>query len=174
MKKLITLIAVSFLLQSCGSGIIPLKSDYSKVNNTFYTDMGKDKVWDNIVKLFSTNGLGISLIDKSSGLIISNKTDFLKDYTNEDEQGVIKNKNAFIVVERFEGGMGNLPPSNLYGTWNIRLFEENGKTGVNINLTNIEAFHTIDGTKYTNAGKIAYNAKSIGNFEKMVMDKITF
>lgn len=172
MKRLITIIVVSMLLQSCGPTITPLIRDYSKVHNTFYTDMPKDEVWGKIVELFSTNGIGISLIDKSSGLIISNKTDFITTTTTEMPNGDLVDNKAYIVRERKDMGLGEVRPFSVNGTWNIRVFEKDGKSGVNINLTNIYAGIT------SHAGyqsfELTFNAKSTGNFERMIMDSITF
>ena len=103
------------LLQSCGPTITPLKRDYSKIHNTFYTDMPKDEVWGKIVELFSTNGLGISLIDKSSGLIVSNKTDFTNTTTTEMPNGDLVDNKAYIVRETKDLGMGDVKPQEVNG-----------------------------------------------------------
>jgi hypothetical protein len=150
----------------------PLKRDYAKIQNTFYTEKTKDEVWGKIVELFSTNGIGISLIDKSSGLIISNKTDFLNKTTTETPTGELIDKSAYIVREKKDYGMGDIKPLEVNGTWNIRVFEKDGKTGININLNNIYAGITVRvGSQSSTA---TFDAKSTGNFEKMVFDSISF
>ena len=90
-------------MQSCAT-MTPLKNDYSKVQNTFYTDKSKDEVWSKIVELFSTNGIGIGLIDKSSGLIVSSKTDFLSKTTTETQTGQLVDKTGYIVREKMDYG----------------------------------------------------------------------
>jgi len=154
--------------------MIPLKSDYSKIQNTFFLEKSKDIVWNNIIELFSKNGIGIQLIDKSSGLIISNKTDYSKTATTENENGRLTNDKAFIVVERFDGAFEIVPAQNISATWNIRLFEKDNKTGININMTNIEAITNIPSSQYSIGRVLRYDAKSTGNFEKMVFNSISF
>lgn len=171
MKRLITFITVAMLLQSCAK-MTPLKSDYSKVKNTFYTDKSKDYVWGKIVELFSTNGIGIGLIDKASGLIVSNKTNFLDKITAETQAGELVDNTAYIVRETKGNAFGDIKPLEVNGTWNIRVFEKEGKTGVNINLTNIYAGITV--SIGTQSSTVTFNAKSTGNFEKMVFDSISF
>jgi hypothetical protein len=175
MKKILTFITVAAMLQSCGQGsMIPLKSDYSKIQNTFYSDKSKDVVWNNIVELFSKNGIGIQLIDKSSGLIISNKTDYSKTATTENASGKLLNEKAYVVVESYDAPMRIVPAENISATWNIRLFEKDNKTGININLTNIEATTTFPPSQYTRGLVLKYDAKSTGNFEKLIADSIVF
>ena len=171
MKKLITFITVSMLMQSCAT-MTPLKNDYSKVQNTFYTNKSKDEVWSKIVELFSTNGIGIGLIDKSSGLIVSSKTDFLSKTTTETQTGQLVDKTGYIVREKKDYGGGDLKPREVNGIWNVRIFEKDGKTGINVNLTNIYA--GINTVSMGNQIVIAYDAKSTGNFEKMIFDSISF
>lgn len=176
MKRIIVLIIV-VVMNGCaameGPRLVPLKGDYSKVQNTFYTDKSKDEVWSKIVELFSTNGIGISLIDKSSGLIVSNKTSFIDSYTREDEHGRLINNKAFLVVEHYDNLRKDLnAPQVCDGIWNIRMFNKDGKTAININLTNIKAHAEMNFGTYLGVKAFDFNSKSTGSFEKMIAESL--
>ena len=114
-------------------------------NNTFTSDKKVDEVWGLIIDLFSSKGISIKVIDKQSGLIISERASFIR--------------------KRFD-------IAKLTGDWNIRVKEFNGKTLVTVNLVNIDASFYSPPTTYSSGGDIPLNAKSTGVFEKLILDII--
>jgi hypothetical protein len=170
--KPILAIAISILLTSCMTlKPVALKGNYSDKPYEALSDKKFDQVWSNIIDLFATKGLSIKLIDKSSGLIISEKTSFTSDYTFENTKGELENPNAYIVIEKitFEGYKQSMIPEKITGEWNIRIKENtNGKVSVNVNLTNIDATRFIAGSQYVAARNLTFNGKSTGKFEELI------
>lgn len=159
------------LLNSCVSiQNIPLKGNYLDKPYQTVSNKSFEQVWTNIIDLFATKGLSIKLIDKSSGLIISEKTSFLNDYTFEDKTGNLENKEASVVLNKI-GYSGNksFKPEKITGEWNIRIKDNgNNETLVNVNLTNIDATLFIAGSKYSPASTLTFNGKSTGKFEELI------
>ena len=86
MKPLL-LISIAALLFGCVSyKTVPLKNTYTNGNFEAASENTKEKVWDNIIDFFSKNGLSIRIIDRSSGLIVSNETALT--WTYETKEGV--------------------------------------------------------------------------------------
>ena len=170
--KPILAITVAMLLTSCMTvKPVALKGNYSDKPFEVVSDKQFDQVWSNIIDLFATKGLSIKLIDKSSGLIISEKTSFISDYTFENSTGGLENPNASIVIEKkiVTGYNQSLKPEKITGEWNIRIKENNtGKIGVNVNLTNIDATSFIAGSQYSPAQNLMFIGKSTGKFEELI------
>lgn len=171
MKKIIYCILIGFTLCSCSGTAIPLRTNYDSLKKVYFSDKSKDEVWNKIIQLFTTDGIGIKLIDKSSGLIVSEKTDFIKNFTQEDGSGKIANQNSFLVVSKYDAMGKNILPTSVVGSWNIRLFEENQRTALEVNLTNIEAFYGATGYQGTQI-HIPFDAKSTGVFERQVAEYV--
>lgn len=163
---------IGFTLFSCNpQTTIPLKTDYSSPKKVYYSEKSKDEVWSKIIQLFASEGIGIKLIDKSSGLIVSEKTNFIKNYTQEDTNGKLLDKNSYVAVGTYKALGRSIPPTNVMGSWNIRLFEENQKTAIEVNLTTIEAFYFASNYQGQQVN-IPYDAKSTGVFEKQIADYV--
>lgn len=172
MKKIILFFLIA--LTSCSAPKSTLTGKYQDTPYQIETSKSLDETWSAIIDLFATKGLSIKIIDKSSGLITSNKTSFLFSYTYENKQGQPEDPNAFVVVNKLKGGFGNtLNPQVLTGEWNIRIKEVNSKTVINVNLVNIIAQYTAPRTT-TYTAEHTYNlvAKSTGVFEKLIADQI--
>lgn len=166
------LIFSALLFNSCMTmKPLPLKGNYLDKPYEVISDKTFEQVWTNIIDLFATKGLSIKLIDKSSGLIISEKTSFLNDYTFEDKTGNLENPNASVVIEKitYQGYNQSAKPDKITGEWNIRIKDNgNGKTVVNVNLTNIDATSFIAGSQYSPARNLTFNGKSTGKFEELI------
>ena len=169
---LITIITTISLFQSCTPTLIGLKGDYDSRKKVYYSDKSKDEVWSKIIELFSRNGNGIKIIDKSSGLIVSEPMDFVKSVTYEDENGKMYHPERFIVSTYQGFSRSEITPDVISGSWNVRLFEENGKTAFETNLTNVKAERHILRTVYTPERLYTFTAKSTGVFEKQIADYI--
>ncbi|MDT8346197.1 MAG: hypothetical protein RQ756_00225 [Flavobacteriaceae bacterium] len=154
---------------------IPLKGEYVDKPFEIYSDKSYDVVWDNIIDLFATRGISIKLIDRSSGLIISEKTSFLNEYSFENRDGKLENQESWIVVEKiaFEGYHQSVKPDKITGEWNIRIKEINdAETLINVNLTNIEATSFYSGGQVSKPRNLTFKAKSTGKFEELIASMI--
>lgn len=170
MKRLITIIVVSMLLQSCGTGkTIPLKGKYQNPN-VFYFDKTIDDVWNGLMKVIVQKGISVQSFEKSSGVIFGDEVIFfLKTY--ENEKGELVDKNAHIVTEKFINGEYTVVPSFAKARCNFLVYQQGLKTVLYINVYN-EIGESI-GDKRTFSPSI-YRAESTGNFEKMIADAIVF
>ena len=97
MRKLYILIA-SFIFCSCTPKVIALKGTYPDKPFELSVDKSKDAVWDNIIDFFATKGLSIKLIDRSSGLIVSEKTALVWSY--ENSKGQLEKPSAWVVIPK--------------------------------------------------------------------------
>jgi hypothetical protein len=70
----------------------PFKGEYPPTPYIITSELPKEKVWDKIIDFFAQNGLSIKVIDRSSGLIVSDRSKL--DWSYEDVKGNIKNPNA--------------------------------------------------------------------------------
>jgi hypothetical protein len=166
MKKIITIFVIT-ILSSCGAPP-HLQGKYQDTPFQIETSKSIDDIWSNIIDLFATQGLSIRIIDKSSGLITSDKTSFLLFYSYEDKYGKLYKPDAFIVLNGIKNFLGEyLNPQIVEGEWNVRVKRVENKTIINVNLINIFA-------KYTSPSdpKTSYNleAKSTGKFEQKIAD----
>ncbi len=169
MRKLFTLVLVAIILQSCSTTLVPLKGDYRQ-HNTFYFERTQAEVWDAVIKVVMRKGLSIKFMERVSGVISGDKANFENVATYEDVKGNIVNKNAFVVTQLlYDDGRYQLYPNYIVGDWNILVYQENGKTALNINLVNLES-KQIDPKIPTRH----YEIMSTGNFERMIADSIVF
>lgn len=150
------------------TGTYPSTSHFAYSNNSF------EQVWSKVIDYFAINGIPITTIDKSSGIIVSSKMSFLNSYTRE-VQGQPLDPNAFVVIPTVRGGFGNiLEPTaaitgdwTMVGDWNVRIRESDGKVMVNVNLMNLDCYYTTSGL-YGSNSKIPI--KSTGKFEKGLLE----
>ena len=127
MQKLFVIL-ISLFLISCSSKLIPLKGSYAEPPYQITSSKNFQQVWDNLVDLFAQKGLSIKIIDKSSGLITSDRS-ILKT-TIEKKDGSLQNPEAFIVLPQiYEPGPNRYVPlangSDVVGEWNVRIKEIN-------------------------------------------------
>lgn len=179
MKKNITLLPAIIGLISLASCLtiktIPTKGTYIKPPYTDTASITKEQAWDKIIDFFAQNGLSIKLIDKSSGLIVSDKT--LVPATYENKLGMPDNTSAWIVLpKRIDPNSGKpIKIQDVVGEWNIRIKElSNSKTYINVNLVNLTETNIYTGTKAS--ATPSYMARrdfhSTGIFEKKICEMI--
>jgi hypothetical protein len=168
MKRFITFIMIALLLQSCAGGSeIGLKGNYQNPN-TFYFDRTESEVWSGLMAVLCDKGLSVKSMDKSSGVIFGDKYDFTNQSSAENAKGQLVSKDAFIVSQYVVfTGTNYILPNQISADWNIRIFQHEGKTAMNVNVKNIVS-------KYSSSVTIVYEAKSTGNFEKLIADSISF
>lgn len=166
--KLSFIAAAILLLSSCAPGFIALRGQYPQTPIINYTDKSKDQVWDNIIDFFAQKGIPIKIIDKSSGLIVSDKSKLSWSY--EDKKGKLIRPQAFAAVRQLKFPNVNKPvdPEKVTGEWNIRIKETDGKTSINVNLYNIEGTYPIgNSNSVRDAG-----GKTTGVFEQLIYDAV--
>lgn len=173
LRKIIISSVLAALLVSfhgCSYKVIPLKGIYPDKNFEAVSDKSKDAVWDNIIDFFAKKGLSIKLIDRSSGLIVSDKT--LLPISIEDAKGKLKDPSAWVVMSRVISPHTTAPieRKDLTGEWNIRIKSSSeNKTIVNVNL--IIPQENIDVVvNKTVVAKPLY--ATTGVFEKMIFEII--
>lgn len=159
------------MLPSCSSisltGSYPDPHHYAESDDTF------EEVWERVVDYFAFEGIPISTIDKSSGLIITAKMP-LKDYCSREENGKPLDPDAYVVIPTSKGGLGTtMEPEMLVshgwkitGQWNVRVKESDGKTAIHINLSELTCLYpSLNG--YRDAP-----IHSTGRFEQKILDYV--
>lgn len=173
MKKTILLLLLITGLFSCSPVVTPFKGNYGETFN-ITSDKSVDEVWSNIIDIFAQKGVSIGVIDKNSGLITSGQTSFLSSYTFEDDNGNLKDNNAFVVVKKLSMAGQQIKPSIILGSWNVRLKKTaDNKTNINVNLIvdNVQGqYRNMDG-RYVGE-YYPLEAKSTHVFEKFIAEQI--
>lgn len=166
MKKIFA-IAFAALCVSCST--YRLTGNYADTNHFFAeTTLSYEEVWTRVIDYFALEGVPISTIDKSSGLIVSSKVSFLNHYTRE-VGGTALNPNAYVVIPTVRGGFLNvLTPVSIVGDWNIRIKDHNGRIIVNVNLINLDCYFN---GSYGSLVRVP--VASLGNFERGLIDYLT-
>ena len=132
----------SLTLVSCEKRIVPLKYAYQQDAYEFKTNYNREKTWDQLIDLFTKEGLAIKTIDKVDGIITTEKTSFLNSYTWENKHGTLICSDARVVCGRYRGTFTLGPsfrPGTLTGQWVVRINEDGGATAVVIKLANASA-----------------------------------
>lgn len=170
MKKLLF---VALLLSGCATpALTPLKSNYEKpymveINRPF------DDVWSDVVDVLATKGLNIKTLDKSSGIVISEKVSFVGSITVEDANGIPKDPKAYVVTSWNRNELNMIiTPNQAFGTWNVRVKKlSDSVTVVSANIVGLEA--VLSQTSLANTPILAtFEAKSTGVFEKSFLELI--
>lgn len=184
MNRLI-LIPLIALASCAATKPIPLKGSYPATPIEIKTSQTFDQTWDKLIDLFSQRGISIKIIDRSSGLIVSERT-ALKT-TIEDDKGVLDESTAWIVVPkqknqatgRYEPLSGSssgvyakkMIPNDVIGDWNVRIKKTETGCTINVNITNVRYEEYAPGSNYKREITMQFH-KSTGVFEKMISDYI--
>lgn len=164
------LLAFLFIFSSCSSKVYNprLTGSYQDTPTVISTIRTFDQVWETIIDYFAQRGISISIIDKSSGLIIA-KNNFSTRYWTYEESGKPKDPSAYVVINPCKLIQGydfkEFHPERVEGEWNVRVKTVDNKTLVNVNLfiQNVkERNEMINGS----ANPCLFEARSTGIFEK--------
>lgn len=172
MKSLIAAIIILFFTIGCSISKSTLKGKYQETPFQIESSKSFEETWSKLIDLFAQKGLSIKIIDKSSGLITSEKTSFLSSYTYENEQIKPNNPNAFIILAKVSYGGRVYAPTTLTGEWNVRIKQAEGKTIINVNLVNIIALFEAPSSKYSRGETVEMHAKSTGVFERLIAEQL--
>lgn len=159
---LILVLVAAFLGSAPGSSK-ELIGKYQSEPYEVTCDTTFDVAWGKAIGVLTKYGLSPKIIDKSSGLITSEKVSFINNYCYENKEGIPANPNSYVVLNNLTVAK----PQIIVGEWNILLKEKNGKTSVSINLVNLSATHT-SSTTYGGVSTYNYKIASTGVFEKAV------
>lgn len=175
MRKISTLL-IMISLFSCNYKIYPPKDAYSKPPFIYKSDKSFQEVWDNVIDFFAQKGIAISLIDKSSGLIISVQTDMIWSSENR-KTNKMKKPDAWVVLNNIYDPAPNKYryPERVSGKWNVRVKPEGEKCTINVNLHDLIVYdysYTRTGIPVEVAVTQSYNPTTTGNFEKLIYDII--
>jgi hypothetical protein len=169
MKQLLLII---FLSASGCYSMQPIKGKYPEPPFQMETKQSFDKVWEKVVDVFSERNIPIKIIDKNSGIIVSEKVEMVT--TGEDRKGVLLKKTAFIVVPSYyDPGAKKITTTYLIdsykGSITVRVKQRENEILVVISISEVTAQSYMNG-KIENGTNITY--KSTGVFEKMFFDLI--
>ncbi|MEO6313565.1 MAG: hypothetical protein ABIX01_11920 [Chitinophagaceae bacterium] len=173
MRRIQFLLPVFVILHSCSMHIAPLKGTYPKTPIVYTSEKSLDKIWDNIIDMFAQKGLSIKIIDKSSGLIVSEKSRL--SWSLEKKDGSLFDSTNYVVLEKVsaKGSKYFYTPTRVTGEWNVRIKADGKLTYININLTNIMATY---GSAYYSNGRIVEPVEIVGRttgvFEKSIYEMI--
>jgi hypothetical protein len=150
----------------------------------FNSEKSFEKVWDNLIDLFAQKGLSIRIIDKSSGLIISQKS--LLSASMEDKNGQVIDRDAYIVVPSTKVNGRIIPVTGtksgayatskaikaipVYGDWNVRVKPNGSGSTINVNITDV-IYESISGASIKTPIALS-GYKSTGVFEKELSELI--
>ena len=82
--------------------------------NSVQTDKTVEEVWSKVIDLFAENGIPITTIDKSSGLIVASKTSFKDSYTFSKNDKPIDPDAMVLLPNNLKMSMA-LSPSQISG-----------------------------------------------------------
>lgn len=168
MKKITFVALAAILFFSCSIKEAPLKGAYPTPPIITTSDKSFDKVWDNTVDYFAQHGIPIRIIDKASGLIVSDKAKL--SWSFEDKNGKLFKKDAFVVLKKMSADYSDKPfkPQEVTGEWNIRVRASGNGTLINVNLYNIEA--TYEKAYYSYYHGVTYSAVKAEGFTTGVFE----
>lgn len=164
-----------FVFVGCASAkVTPVKGIYQTLPFIATSSSNFNAVWDKLIDLFAQKGLPIKIIDRSSGLIISDRS--VLPVTFELKEGGLKDPNAFIVLpkmydpnSRKTTTIAGINP--VTGEWNVRIKEVDGKTSINVNIVNVKYESWDMYTKRTRDNYVTTH-HSTGMFESLISQAI--
>jgi hypothetical protein len=184
MRSIIVGLFLIWTFSSCSTGkLIPLKGQYPATPIVIDSPNSFEKTWDRLVDLFAQKGLAIKIIDKSSGLIVSENSRMPA--TIEDKNGKVYDPTAFIVIPVRRIGSELIPVSgktsgpyakkikanDVFGEWNVRIKPNGTGSTINVNITNVSYEDYLTATKSYHPVSI-YDYKSTGVFENQIAELI--
>lgn len=175
MKKCLLAFAITLSCASCGIKMIPLKGSYPRTPIVYNTASDYETVWSKLIDLFAEVGIGIKIIDKASGLIVTEPVNFADAWTFELKDGSLKNPKAWLVVQKYKNQSDNkyYIPNTILANWNARIKKTAEGTSVNINITNMKTMQVLT-SPYgsTTERNVSVDVRTTGVFEKLIYDKI--
>lgn len=174
MKRILTILAACFLIACSPTKVTPITGTYLKPPFILNSSSSFNTVWDKLIDLFAQKGLPIKIIDRTSGLIISDRS--ILSATYELKVGGLKDSTALIVLPKFYDPNSRKTSTvamggQVTGEWNVRIKEADGKTAINVNIVNVRYEYYDLATKRARE-VIATSYQSTGIFEKLIAEAI--
>lgn len=122
-KYALTLMIVMAMLYGCNPNVVPLKGNYS--NNPVEITSAKpvDSIWSTITDIFATNGLPVKSINRQTGIIITKKIPFNSMYTFEDDNSVLQQPQAWVVISKIFNKKKQWKPAEIFSQWTVQITE---------------------------------------------------
>jgi hypothetical protein len=142
-----------------------LKGNYP-TNYTVVSDRPADQIWDDLINYCAGNGIKIKVLDRKSGLIVSEWYK-VAPFTFEDKNGNPEIANAKVIIGCDSKGPFKFNcqiPNIAWAYINFKLKEENNKTSVTVRLSDLVAWY--------NQNDYSKNIRSTGVMEKEIIDRI--
>ena len=170
MKKLLILFVVTFTFTSCAR-LVPLKGTYQQ-GYEFTTELPKEQVWRNLIGFFTKRGIGIKIIDKQSGLLITDRYKY--DYTTEDNLGNLVNPDSPLVMETYKSGLLYKSSYDITAEFNVVINDlANSKTEIKVNIVNSRAIVSVPQSMGHLPKLVEIGAKSTGVLENKIFEQLT-
>jgi hypothetical protein len=169
MKKASALLIILFLFSCAPSKIVPIKGKYPPTPIVANSPKTFDQAWDIIIDYFAQNGIPIKIIDRSSGLIVSEQTKLTWSFEKKD--GSLFLPTASVVLEKIlkPSSENWFSPQEVTGEWNVRVKKApDGTVSINVNLYNIKALYEryyYSYVTHTAVEPILTKGTTTGNFE---------
>jgi hypothetical protein len=172
-KMKYVLIACLFFV-SCVPKMIALKGTYPTPPMRTTTSANYDSVWNNLIDYIALTGGYTRVIDKASGILVSEDYSFTDQTTTEDKKGRTVDPRAFLVSSKYKTANTMIKPGpmKVTGNWNVRLKPSSNGTLISVNITNLKAFDYFSFRGMGGWTEKAYEVKSTGLFEKRLIDVI--
>jgi len=163
MKHLFSLLFISSLsFQSCVTHV-PIKGKYQEGSVKSELDRNFESVWESMIDVIAKYGLSVKLIDKSSGLILSDRTSFYGNHTYEVKGPKPKDPEAYILTSRTSDDINPAPYRNVTALYNIRIKPVQGnKSQISVNMHSVQ----VESVTFN------FRGLSLHNFEKWVIDLV--
>jgi hypothetical protein len=171
MKTLLFVFGIVCLISCSTTQVIPLRGIYPSEPFVKTINAPYDSVWNNVIDYYAQKGIGISVIEKVSGLIVAKDAE-LK-WTLEDKNGKLAHPQNWAVIPKIieTGYKGHYTVDIVTGQWNVHIKKiTETSTSVNINLTNIDGTINMGADKYGFSHYRHLTGKSTGNFEAMIFN----
>lgn len=167
MKKIV-IISLTIFLSSCTIQMQPLLNNYYPGPQTKQLNLSYDEAWDKVIDYVSQKGMSVKIIDKASGLLVTEPYNFAANTTTEKDSGFLVDENAFIVCNKIKGSLdGYGGATTVLAAFNIRLKKVEDKSELTVNIGEVNS------TLLVNNYNVKYGCQSTGKFEKMMLDELT-
>ncbi|WP_247237761.1 hypothetical protein [Telluribacter sp. SYSU D00476] len=181
----LSVITIAFVLKSCAPASTlkhtALKGKHLEEPYVVITDKPFEEVWNNVVDVLAQSGFPIRFIDKENGLVVSERSSLINDFTFEDRLGKLENPNALVVLPTVSiWTFGDrIYPTSLTGVASIRvrkLGENKTKINVNLNALNVDVIEGVERNTTEDLRKaqllIAQQIRSTGLFEYKITELV--
>jgi len=174
-RTLLLAIGASSLFSCYSTKTIALKGKYPTPPIITMSQKSFDEIWSNTVDFFAQHGIPIKLIDKASGIIVSEKTKL--DWSFEDKTGKLIHPRAYVALNKTTDDVTGraFVPEEVTGEWNIRIKPTDKGTLINVNLYDIYAtYGRVYYSEYTHGviQPIKTDGYTTGIFEKTLEDAV--